>query len=625
MNNLFKNANWIWYTNAPLPDSYGDFIDTFYYNSGKVKLHISCDGDYTLFVNKKFVNANQYGDFEHYKIYDSIDITDYLVKGKNDVYILVWHLGINTSKYKLAPAGLIYTAECDGEEIINSSAKTLSRENPNYKSNYKKLITIQLGQSFLFDATKKDDADFKNSIVVNKICKMFPRPIKKAVFLKEKEIEILKNESNHYLIDLGEEVVGVPVLRFETKTSQKIVVAWGEHIVDGKVRKKIGGRDFTFEYIAKAGKNIFNNYMLRLGCRYLEIFSVDPIGLEYAGIIPQIYPVEVIDKTFENPLDKNIYDACVNTLKLCMMEHYVDTPWREQSLYVFDSKNQMLSGYKAFKNQNKEYARANLLLISKDDREDGILSITYPSGGNLAIPSFSLYYFLAVDEYITSTGDLSLGIDVYEKLNSVLKKFLSTISNGLVKNFVGEDYWHFYDWSDYMASLIGEKGAETDLMINCLMILALESFKNISKKLGKPFEHQKTVDELKENTKSIFYCKEKGLFSMLPNTNQFTELGNAMAILAKIPSKNECELIAEKLALKELNECSLSMKYFKYEALLKVNKKHHKTIIDEIHKIYTPMLDAGSKSVWEVAEGEKAFDNAGSLSHGWSAIPIIYL
>ena len=99
---LFENAAWIWHTESPIPDSYGDFIDTINYTDGNAKIHLSCDGDYTLYINGKFVNANQYGDFEHYKIYDSIDITSFLKKGKNDIYILVWHFGINTSRYKVA-------------------------------------------------------------------------------------------------------------------------------------------------------------------------------------------------------------------------------------------------------------------------------------------------------------------------------------------------------------------------------------------------------------------------------------------------------------------------------------------------------------------------------------------
>ena len=36
------------------------------------------------------------------------------------------------------------------------------------------------------------------------------------------------------------------------------------------------------------------------------------------------------------------------------------------------------------------------------------------------------------------------------------------------------------------------------------------------------------------------------------------------------------------------------------------------------------MLDHGATTVWEDDEGAAAFDNAGSLCHGWSAIPIYY-
>jgi len=621
----FKNADWIWYTPNPISDSYGDFIDTFDYKEGKVKINISCDGDYSVFVNNSFVNANQYGDFEHYKIYDTIDITDYLNYGKNNIYILVWHLGINTSRYKTATAGLIYSVDCNDTIIATSSTKTLSRENPNYKSGYKKIITVQLGQSFLFDATKPDNTPYTQSFVVHKNCNLFPRPTEKLTFLTKKNIEIIKNEGNHYLIDLGEETVGVPVLRFTSNISQKITVSWGEHVLDGCVRRKIEGRDFSFEYIAKKGLNNFTNYMLRLGCRYMELFCEEPILLDYIGLIPQVYPLKTIDKKFKNPLDQQIYNTCVNTLRLCIMEHYVDTPWREQSLYAFDSRNQMLCGYKAFENMNKDYARANLLLISKDNREDGILSITYPSGGNLAIPSFSLYYFIAVKEYIEATNDLSLGIEVYNKLLSILKVFLNRLKNGLIQNFQGENYWHFYDWSDYLCEPIGAKGSETDLMINCLLVIALESFKNISEKIGIDFEYQKTINNLKSSIKNSFYNQQKGLFTIKQNTEQFTELGNSIAILAGITTKNESEFIAKKLISGELNECSLSMKCFKYDALLFIDENYREIIIDDIRKNYKKMLDNNSTSVWEVSEGAKAFDNAGSLCHGWSAIPIIYL
>ena len=99
-------------------------MDELNYNGGKAICHISCDGDYTLFVNGVYVSSNQYADFEHYKIYDSIDITDRLVIGENTILITVWHLGVSSSRYKPAKAGLLYEIECDGKTVCKSGKKT---------------------------------------------------------------------------------------------------------------------------------------------------------------------------------------------------------------------------------------------------------------------------------------------------------------------------------------------------------------------------------------------------------------------------------------------------------------------------------------------------------------------
>lgn len=35
-------------------------------------------------------------------------------------------------------------------------------------------------------------------------------------------------------------------------------------------------------------------------------------------------------------------------------------------------------------------------------------------------------------------------------------------------------------------------------------------------------------------------------------------------------------------------------------------------------------LQEGATTFWETEDGESAFDRAGSLCHGWSAMPIVY-
>ena len=70
---------------------------------------------------------------------------------------------------------------------------------------------------------------------------------------------------------------------------------------------------------------------------------------------------------------------------------------------------------------------------------------------------------------------------------------------------------------------------------------------------------------------------------------------------------------------------SCSMTCFKYDALLKVNEtKYAQRVLNEIDRNYAYMLNQGATSFWETLKGAEDFHNAGSLCHGWSAIPIVY-
>ena len=109
MDEIFKTAKWIWdIADTQNKDEYVEFFKRIELNANKkTVMHISCDGDYTLFINGKFVASNQYGDFEHYKIYDELDVSKFVKDGENTVAILVWHSGFNTSRYIVGMPGLM--------------------------------------------------------------------------------------------------------------------------------------------------------------------------------------------------------------------------------------------------------------------------------------------------------------------------------------------------------------------------------------------------------------------------------------------------------------------------------------------------------------------------------------
>lgn len=620
----FNGAKWIWTDKSAGKDEYGEFFASI---MGKkpTLFRISCDGDYTLSINNRYVASNQYGDYEHYKVYDEIDVTEYLEDGKNEIVVLVWHFGENSQRYVNAQAGVIFEAERGGKIVLVSSEEILCHISNAYKSGYCKRITCQLGYSFLYDAEKEVGGECKRAVPVEKDRVFYRRPTEKLKLLSEAESTILKDDGKYFLIDLCQETFGLPVLRFSSNCEQKILVAWGEDLQNGHVRRLIGDRDFSFEYVAKKGQNEYVNYMLRLGCRYLELYAEEPIVLQYLGLIPQVYPVREKSFVAQNETDRRIYDVCVKTLKLSMAEHYMDTPWREQCLYAFDSRNQMLCGYYAFENGNAAYARANLLLMSKDRREDGLLSVCSPCGTDLAIPSFSLYYFMAVKEYIEHTDDCTLGEEVYEKLLSIVDVFLKNEKDGLICAFDGVNRWNFYDWSEYSEGKLRKADiARPDLVINCLFILALENLRYISEKVGNKYPYKEKSEEIRKNTRKAFYDGNTEAFTMTECGEEFTELGNALAVLSKV-AENPTAL-CERIARGDFVGCSLSMKCFVYDALLMTDKdRWGKYVLEKIRTDYKIMLDYGATSVWETMGGAEAFGNAGSLCHGWSAIPVYYL
>ncbi len=610
---------WIWNSLEPTCDSYVDFKRTFEC-SGKTEINISADSNYVLFVNGCFVSSGQYPDYPYYKIYDSIDITPYVKQGVNTLLITVWYYGKSNMSYFVGSAGLWYKLTDERGVVAVSDKATLSRQNPVYISGNCKNITSQLGFTFNCDLDASVDAPFFQSTELPADIAMFPRPVKRLVLSPPVNPTLVKSASpTHYLFDLQRETVGFVTLNIFSHKKQKILIAFGEHIVDGGVRRIIGSRDFSFELTLKAGDNVFTNYFRRLGCRYLELFTQSDVKVQYLTLIPCDYPLTVNAYDFKNDLRNKIYSVCVDTLRLCMHEHYEDCPWREQALYTMDSRNQMLCGYYAF--SEYEFARANLLLISKDARSDGLLSICYPTNRDLVIPSFSLHYFTQVYEYTLYSNDLTLANEIYSKLQSIINTFIDKMQNGLVPNFIGKEYWNFYEWT---AGLSGDKSEGFSCTLNALFSVALQTMQKISDLIGRDADYITLSDAVNKRINEVFYKKDLGYYMNRDNRDTKSQLANALCILCGAAPDPVC-LAKQLVSNSELCGVTLSMLPFKYDALLKVDsQKYKKYILDDIDKKYQKMLNSGATSFWETEDGESAFDNAGSLCHGWSAIPVYY-
>ena len=183
--------------------------------------------------------------------------------------------------------------------------------------------------------------------------------------------------------------------------------------------------------------------------------------------------------------------------------------------------------------------------------------------------------------------------------------------------------WNFYDWSAHLEGKLGSsESAVSDLVINCLFVMALDSFSKICEKIGEKSKYGNISDVIR---KRIFeeFSDGSGLLTLHKGEKEYTTLGNSLAVLCGAVEGIEARNICDRIVNGELTSSSLSMNVWKYDALMKCDSgKYREYILTEIRNNYKTMLESGSTTVWETVDGSRAFDNAGSLCHGWSAVPI---
>ena len=306
---MIKSAKWIWTSDKERENEYSEFTEKFCVsNSEKVILNLSCDGVYSVYINGELAAFSACADYPWYKFYDEIDISKFC-KEENEIKIVVWHLGKDSQTYINDKAYVVFEITANGKTVAKSDENTLSRVMNEYKNGYDKMITPQLGQSFLYDNTVVK-IGYSESEVVDKTYDLHKRNIKGLKLCDRLPIKTVLKD-NSVIIDMGKEVAGFLDMDFISPKSQKLLIAYGEHLDDGDVRRIIGNRDFSVEFVAKKGGNKYLNALRRLGGRYLQIYSDYPIKINYIGIRPVEYPVEEKKKEFSDKLIQRIYDASI--------------------------------------------------------------------------------------------------------------------------------------------------------------------------------------------------------------------------------------------------------------------------------------------------------------------------
>ena len=320
----------------------------------------------------------------------------------------------------------------------------------------------------------------------------------------------------------------------------------------------------------------------------------------------------------------------MRTLRNCMHEHYEDCPWREQALYACDSRNQMLFGYETFSGGNLQYAQANLRLISKGLRSDGLLQLCFPSRMYITIPAFSLYYILAVIENYEFAKDRQFTEEMLQTVEKITACFSGRIDDtGLLPRFTEPPYWNFYEWRD---GLDGEPimrdheiPKRYDACLNLMYVIVIERLERLYRQLNRklPQEYIVQVEKMKRSIRNYFYDSQRHAFVVSHDGKRadkmYAQLTQALALLAGVCEGIEKE-ITESLFDESLIPVTLSCKPWVYEALLQEGQGYLQWIVRDIENVYGKMVLNGDTTFYETEKGADDFGLAGSLCHAWSAV-----
>lgn len=606
------SGKWIWINSNPQRNEYALFKEEFEYSGGTAVLCISAVTDYIVYINGETAAFGQFQGYRDLKYFDALDIRKFCKKGKNELRISVRYEGIDTAKAISDNAGVIYDLECGGKVVLRSSENTYGGIDSGYVQNTTQLITWELGYSSYMK--KPEDDKLSKCVSADISCAIVPRPVKRCKIMPPVSGKLINKEKKIY--DFGREYAGYLRIRVSCDKSTEIIAAYGEHIADGEVRRIIGERDFSVRFYCEKGENNFTQLYIRLGARYVQLISEKEFEVESVELIPIEYPIG------EKPVklsgtEKQIYDTCVRTLKLCMHEHYEDCPWREQALYVLDGRNQMLCGYYAF--DSAEFQRANLIFMSHGKTEGGMLELTFPAVKTPSIPFFSVMYPVGVYEYVGHTGDKTIIPIVMETMRGIMNGFRERIDDsGLIPN-LKKPFWNFYEWSEGSTGEYQSESLRYDLILNCAFLYSLDRFKKLCGYVNEEFAFE--GENMKRAIERTFYNEEEGAyFASSEDKKCYTELGNSFAVLIGLDKGK----IIDKLTDKSMIPVTLSMSCFLYDALLQSDRRYNEYVLNDIKEKYTFMLEKGATSFWETMKGDADFENAGSLCHGWSAMPIYY-
>jgi len=518
---IFKNAQWIWNSKVDKLNSFVDFQIKFIADCKKrYILHLSSCVNHMVTLNGIYIPSSQREGYECAPEYQTIDLSDKISNGNNEIIITVYSQGINSFIWRDRTPALIYELIEDDVIIECSSSKTPSRRCNKFVHGDMEKISSMLGFTFKANLCEAELPFTTDTVEVVKNRNFTERSIKdldvsdnviseiiaQGEFIDKSSAEVplgkraynaflsskiikeiaentfvglydntyLLNGSRSYLfktsadcdgvfltVDLQKNTVGYPSFDIEVFEDCKMVVSYGEHINDMRPRSCPASYQFAYEAALKKGKNSLVFPFRRTACRYfMALIYTKKANVSYLGMRECLYPIEH-PSSFEcsDSLHTQIFNTAQRTLRLCMHDHYEDCPSREQAMYIMDTQIQAVCGYYAL--GEYKFPKSCFEMLKHSIRDDDFFEMIAPGVSVHTIPCFSINYIPLVWEYYMFSGDKEILVNMFPYMKRIVEERLGYIDSktGLIPSPQGKKFWNFTEWQKGNDGVVGENDA----------------------------------------------------------------------------------------------------------------------------------------------------------------------
>ncbi|KFY74085.1 hypothetical protein V499_05867 [Pseudogymnoascus sp. VKM F-103] len=458
-----------------------------------VKIQISADTKYKLYINSRLVSVGPVKGDEHLWFFDEVDIQPYLRIGQNhfNVRVLRWYYATfyAASFPRLPYAGLLIRSIGEGAIDVDTgnaweTAIDLSTRLPIDNEEDAFLHVYEI-----VDTTK--DADIKWSLKFKKVhnirsSKSQSSWEKALLSSTGTSLRLPAGTSHHVELEAKHHITAFLDFKFErpANSGSTLKITYPECYEDQPeqipwVRRKGDRRDTTKALLGPEDIYLFSGKKLSVDLpqlyerteeeeiftpfhfRTLRFIALDIIVAKDCDLVingiditTANYSLEVLagfkTPNIDQPTEK-LWTTSIRTLGNCMHDCYEDCPFYEQLQYAMDTRSSALFTYVL--SDDGQLARQAIIQVHNSyNTNTGLTASRAPAHKHQIIPYFSLYWICMVTDYFEYFGDSTFVRQFMPACDGVFESFARRVDSevqlvGSLDAAVSASQWDFVDWT----------------------------------------------------------------------------------------------------------------------------------------------------------------------------------